>query len=226
MANDTKLSSYLQSLPAIFSEDPFLGRFLLAFEHVLSGLPDADEEPRVGLEQTIAGLATLFDPKETREEFLPWLAGWVALNLRADWTLEQQRGFLADIVPLYRSRGTRENLAKLLSIYTGGTPTIDEGAIDTFQIRVRSTIGKDTIIGEPPPHFFRVRVTLKNLKPDPAERKRQEQIARAVIDLQKPAHTAYELSISSDTMKIGERSRIGKDTLIGRRAVENGKEVF
>jgi phage tail-like protein len=226
MANDTELSSYLQYLPAIFSEDPFLGRFLLAFEQVLSGLPDVDEEPRVGLEQTIAGLATLFDPKETREEFLPWLAGWVALSLRADWTLEQQRGFLADIVPLYRSRGTRDNLIKLLRIYTGGTPTIDEGAIDTFQIGVRSTIGKDTIIGEPPPHFFRVRVTLENLKPDPAERKRQEHVARAVIDLQKPAHTAYELAISSDTMKIGERSRIGKDTLIGRRAVENGKEVF
>src|SRR5262245_61073815 len=218
MPSDEKPSRYLQYLPAIFSEHPFLGRFLLAFERVLSGIPDVAGEPQAGLEQTVAGLAALFDPKETREEFLPWLAGWVALSLRADWTLEQQRGFLADIVPLYRSRGTRENLIKLLRIYTGGTPTIDEGAIVTFQIGVRSTIGKDTRIGEPPPHFFRVRVTLENLKPDPAERKRQEQVARAVIDLQKPAHTAYELSISSDTMKIGERSRIGKDTLIGRRA--------
>jgi len=226
MANDTELSSYLQYLPAIFSEDPFLGRFLLAFEQALSGLPGATEEPQVGLEETIAGLSTLFDPKETREEFLPWLAGWVALSLRADWTLEQQRGFLADIVPLYHSRGTKENMIKLLRIYTGGTPTIDEGAVVTFQIGVRSTIGKDTRIGEPPAHFFRVRVTLENLKPDPAERKRQEQVARAVIDLQKPAHTSYELTISSDTMKIRERSRIGKDTLIGRKAVENGKEVF
>jgi hypothetical protein len=31
-------SSYLQHLPAIFSEDPLLGRFLLAFEQVLTGL--------------------------------------------------------------------------------------------------------------------------------------------------------------------------------------------
>lgn len=226
MANDKELSSYLQYLPAIFSEDSFLGRFLLAFERVLSGSPGTGGEPEAGLEETIAGLAALFDPKETRDEFMPWLAGWIALSLRADWTLEQQRRFLADIVPLYRSRGTKENMIKLLRIYTGGTPTIDEGESATLQIGVRSRIGKDTRIGEPPAHFFRVRVTLENLRPDPAERKRQELVAAAVIDLQKPAHTAYELTISSDTMKIGVRSRIGKDTLIGRKAVENGKEVF
>src|SRR6476469_7082701 len=89
MANDTNPSSYLQYLPSIFSEDPFLGRFLLAFEQVLSGLAGAKGEPHEGLEETIAGIATLFDPNETREEFLPWLAGWVALSLRADWNIEQ-----------------------------------------------------------------------------------------------------------------------------------------
>src|SRR5262245_29999838 len=106
-------SSYLQNLPAIFSEDPFLGRFLLAFEQVLTGLPDLagrESVPPLGLEEIIATIATLFDPHETREEFLPWLASWVALGLRADWTPAQQRDFLANIVPLYRRRGTAENL--------------------------------------------------------------------------------------------------------------------
>ncbi len=222
MANETKLSGYLHQLPAIFSEEPTLGRFLLAFEQVLSGLPDAQEEPARGLEQTIAAIATLFDPKETREEFLPWLAGWVALILRADWTLEQQKDFLADIVPLYRSRGTKENLINLLRIYTKGTPSIDEGDFATMQIGVRSTIGKDTRIGEPPAHFFRVTVKLGK-KADQSERDRQLQIARALIDLQKPAHTSYELKVSSDTMKIGKRSTIGKDTLIGVEAVDSGE---
>src|SRR5262245_44169654 len=127
MPNDAKLSGYLQYLPAIFSEDPFLGRFLLAFEQVLSGLPDAEGEPEFGLEETIAALSTLFDPRETREEFLPWLADWVAFSLRADWTVEQKRNYLADVAPLYRSRGTKDNLSRLLGIYTGGKPVIDEG---------------------------------------------------------------------------------------------------
>ena len=58
-------SSYLQNLPAIFSEDPFLGRFLLAFEQVLTGLPGLagrDPEPPLGLEEIIAAIAMLFDP--------------------------------------------------------------------------------------------------------------------------------------------------------------------
>lgn len=206
-------SSYLQYLPAIFSEDPFLGRFLLAFEHVLTGLDGDGVEPRQGLEETIADIAKLFDPQETREDFLQWLAGWVALDLRADWTPDQQREFLARIVPLYRRRGTKANLAELLRIYTGLTPTITEGADTAFQIGVHSTIGVDTQIGGSTPHYFHVTVTMPN--PDPATLQRQSKIVTALIELQKPAHTTYGLTILYNTMQIGVRSTIGVDTLLG-----------
>ncbi len=209
-------SSYLQDLPAIFSEDPFLGRFLLAFEQVLTGLPGlAGREPAPphGLEEIIATMALLFDPKETREEFLPWLASWVALGLRADWTPAQKRDFLANIVPLYRRRGTKDNLAELLRIYTGLSPVITGAGDSDFQIGVHSTIGMDTQIGGSVPHFFRVSVTMPN--PDPPTLQRQRQIATALIELQKPAHTDYELDILFNTMQIGVRSTIGVDTLLG-----------
>jgi phage tail-like protein len=189
------VSSYLQNLPAIFSEDPFLGRFLLAFEQVLTGLKGGKPVPPLGLEEIIGAIDTLFDPKETREEFLPWLASWVALGLRADWTEAQKRDFLANIVLLYRRRGTKENLAKLLRIYTGLSPVITEAP--------------ETDV----PHFFHVSVTIP--KPDPATLRRQHQIATALIELQKPAHTDYELDIIFDTMQIGVRSTIGVDTLLG-----------
>ena len=209
-------SSYLQNLPAIFSEDAFLGRFLLAFEQVLTGLPGVagrEPEPSLGLEEIITAISTLFDPKETREEFLPWLAGWVALGLRADWTEGQKRDFLANIVPLYRRRGTKENLAELLRIYTGLSPVITGVAETDFQIGVHSTIGEDAQIGGSAPHFFHVSVTMPN--PDPATLQRQRQIATALIELQKPAHTDYELDIFFNTMQIGVRSTIGVDTLLG-----------
>jgi phage tail-like protein len=209
-------SSYLQDLPAIFSEDAFLGRFLLAFEQVLTGLPGLagrEPVPPLGLEEIIATMATLFDPKETRAEFLPWLASWVALGLRADWTQAQKRDFLANIVPLYRRRGTKENLAELLRIYTGLSPVITGPGESDFQIGVHSTIGLDTQIGGSLPHFFHVSVTMPN--PDPPTLQRQRQIATALIELQKPAHTAYELDISFNTMQIGVRSTIGVDTLLG-----------
>lgn len=210
-----KPSSYLQNLPAIFSEEPFLGRFLLAFEQVLTGLKKKEGSPSEGLEEIIAAIATLFDPAETREDFLTWLAGWVALGLRADWTEAQKRNFLSRIVPLYRRRGTKENLAELLSIYTGLSPVITDADDVDFQIGVNSTIGVSTHIGGGIPHFFRVRVTLGKDESDPASLKRQNQIARALIEMQKPAHTDYELEIVSDTIQIGARSTIGVDTLLG-----------
>jgi phage tail-like protein len=205
MALDRTSSGYLQSLPAIFSEDPFLGRFLLAFEQILTGLSDQSEP---GLEELVARIPFLFDPNrlhmvfsdETElEEFLNWLSGWVALSLRADWTLEQKKNFLADIAPLYRSRGTKENLSKLLKIYTRVTPEIIERDDDP----------------ELEAHSFRIKLSLSTQ--DPKEVVRQQMIATALIDLQKPAHTKFTLitdNPSGLTMQLNIRSTIGEDTLI------------
>jgi phage tail-like protein len=217
-------SGYLGLLPSIFSEGaapgeaPFLGRFLLAFEHVLTGLHGGEAEPAKGLEETIAGLSSLFDPREAPDEFLPWLAGWVALTLRADWTTAEKRDFLARIVPLYRRRGTRDNVAELLRIYTGLTPVIT-GLEDTdLQIGVHSTIGVDTQLGGAPPHTFHVILTMPEA--DQPTRERQGRIIEALIALQKPAHTTYTYEILSKTLQIGVRSTIGVDTLLGNAPVE------
>jgi phage tail-like protein len=234
-------SSYLGLLPSIFSEGagpgevPFLGRFLLAFEQILTGLAGGEPDPLTGralkgLEEMIAGLDALFDPRRLTEEslpwvdpgriedeFLPWLAGWVALGLRADWTPAQKRDFLAKIVPLYRRRGTRENLAELLRIYTGLAPEITLVEDAEFQIGVHSTIGVDTQLGGGLPHRFHVTFTMPDA--DQPTRERQLKVIDALITLQKPAHTTYTREIISKTMQIGVRSTIGVDTLIGNVAV-------
>lgn len=212
-----RTSSYLDLLPEVFSEDPFLGRYLLAFEHVLTGLPpEVTRDPPQGLEMTIASIASFFDPRLAPAEFIPWLAGWVALGLRADWTLEQQREFLARVVSLYRRRGTRENLAQLLSIYTGLAPVIAVDDRPEFQIGKQSTIGKNTVLGGgEKPHAFRVTLTLAD--PGHEEIERIKAIARAIIELEKPAHTTYVLAVESNTtIQIGKRSTIGVSTLLGR----------
>ncbi|XZF66229.1 MAG: phage tail protein [Gloeotrichia echinulata DVL01] len=38
-----------------------------------------------------------FNPQDTPEEFLPWLAGWVSLSLRDDWAVEVKRQFIQQI---------------------------------------------------------------------------------------------------------------------------------
>ena len=156
-------SSYLDYLPAIFRQDPFIGQFLLAFEAVLSG---TGAQP--GLETTIGGIARYFDPAAAGPEFLPWLAGWVTLSLRADWDEQTQRSFIQKIVPLYKLRGTRDGLWQMLNLYTGQPVEI----YDAFDDR---------------PYFFEVQLTLSAA--DPVLLRTTQQIARAIIDQEKPAHT-------------------------------------
>lgn len=240
MAIDSETKSeYLKYLPASFAADPFIGRFLLAFQQILSGLEGAESEPKRGLQEIIAGIANIFSPNNeppdnTPLEFLPWLASWVALSLRNDWTEEEQRKFLAEIVPLYRERGTAKNLAELLAIYTGlnPPPEVIEPKDTPFQIRPfiitndkgeGLQIGVNTRIGGTVPHYFRVSVTIN--EPDPTALGRQSQIVVALIELQKPVHTVYDLDIFYVTMQIRpiemidgkwEGLQIGNNTLIGK----------
>jgi len=221
MATETlRPSSYLSHLPQLYREDPFLGLFLLVFEQVLTGGREGDFGPDVtpplGLEQIIGGVPALLDPKTTRSDFLPWLAGWVALSLRADWSAEQCREFIGRIVPLYQRRGTKANLQELLEIYTGVTPEIQDAAGVALQVGVRSTIGTDTYLEGSRPHYFEVHV---NLPADLATIARQREIITALIDMEKPAHTCYNREdpdlIRFPTMQIGQTSTIGVDTLLG-----------
>ncbi|MEH1969374.1 phage tail protein [Nostoc sp.] len=230
-------SIYLEYLPTIFEQDSFLGCFLLAFEQVLTGLENIEPEPKQGLEESISKISKLFSPndifqyfvtdrninlsdideetQQTIKDFLQWLAGWTALNLRADWGIEKQREFIAKIVPLYRGRGTKNNLEELLEIYTGLIPTIEQPKDTPFQIGKYSKIGVDTQIGGGAiPHFFYVNVTIAR-PPDEESFERQKSIIKALINLQKPAHTDYELKLFSEPMQIGVRSTIGRDTFLG-----------
>jgi phage tail-like protein len=205
VSTDGASSSYLDHLPAIFGEDPFVGRFLLAFETVLSG-PEVAGQP--GLETLIGGLADYFDPHTTPEEFLPWLAGWVALSLRADWDTTTKRDFIGEVVPLYKLRGTQAGLQRLLEIYTRETVTIDDDFDD-------------------PAHFFQVKLTLSDANPE--RMKGKQEIARAIIDQEKPAHAFYALKVAVPTMRLVtlERQReeggdpppallmLGKNTVLG-----------
>jgi phage tail-like protein len=205
-------SALLRYLPAVYQDDPFLGRFLKAFEDVLIGRPDAAPGD-AGLEQLIAGLATCFDPLEARKDFLPWLADWTAFTLRDDLEPGKRRNFLAKVIQLYRARGTKQNLQDLLAIFTVGTPTVTETPAAEFEIGVHSTIGVDTYLSGGAAHYFQVTISLPWALQ--AAQARQVAIASALIELEKPAHTAYGLKVMFPSMQIHVHSTVGVDTLLG-----------
>jgi phage tail-like protein len=196
------VSRYLAHLPALFRDTEFAGTFLLAFERVLTGLPDPDQPnlPRVppGLEQVLEAIETYFDPASAPAEFLPWLAGWVATSLREDWDAATRRSFIAQVVPLYRLRGTPRALQTLLQIYLN--PTGDPQRDASVEVLEGPRPGDPTYPTPYPPRYFQVRFTVSDR--DPAVLARRAAIATEIIDREKPAHTYYGLLIGSPSLEI------------------------
>lgn len=247
MGSPTVTSELIQYLPAIFQQEQFVGKFLLAFEQVLlrqsiqdivSESTREEDKPvdlrrKRGIEENISGLVDLFDPLKTPEDFLPWLSTWTAFVLRADFDSSQQRNFIAAAVSLYRNRGTKQNLEGLLHIFTGRPVTIIEPPDVPLKIGVHARIGVDTYLEGPPPHFFQAIIDLlvddrrgdrEETPQQSATRIRQEQIANAIIELEKPAHTTYQLLRVVPAMQLGvkERAEIGRNTWLGRTVEVRG----
>lgn len=222
-------SSYLSHLPALFQEEDtarFLGRFLLAFEHVLSGIGNVDDP---GLEElldgavdldagrVLAGIERFFDAgvraqgtvlgpaQRAPAEFLEWLGRWVAVSFRSHMSEAQRREMIARAVPLYRLRGTREGLEQLIAIQAALRATITDAATPASGAPDVSDRG---------PHFFHVRISLPSGSIE--QRRSQRKIVEAIVDAEKPAHTWYELDVIEPELQIGVTSRIGVDTLIGK----------
>lgn len=160
------VSSYLQYLPALYQNSVFLGRFLLIFESILDPI-----------ERSIDQMDRLFDPRIAPEALLPWLATWVDLVLNEQWPLASRRALVRAAAELYRWRGTRRGLAEYLRIYAGVEPIIEEPGP---ALRGSAAL---------PAHVFRVILEL------PADSPVERHVVEAIIESEKPAHTAYLLEL-------------------------------
>jgi phage tail-like protein len=172
-------SIYLQYLPAVYRQDPFLRRLLLVFEAVLAPL-----------EQVVGSLALYTEPELAPEEFLPWLAHWVAVSLDSRWRVEQQRALIAHAVKIYRWRGTRRGLKLHLQAYTGVEPLIQERR-EGFVLGGESRLGWTTQLVRTAPNPVLFVVTIPT--PDPGAL--DPEVLRAIVEEDKPAYTAYRLHV-------------------------------
>jgi phage tail-like protein len=228
-------SALLNYLPAIYqnpawtggdsAEPPFLNDFLLAFEKILAGRDDGVEpeggsaeylgaapQRFQGLDEKVANLHFLFDAMRTPECFLEWLAGWSALTLRTELSEGSRRALIANIIPLYRIRGTKKYLERLLALFLGGGATVDDQSWPGIQIGRYSTVAADTWLGGNQPHHFRVRLSVPPEEESRTEARRR--LAHEAIEQAKPAHTYYDLEIIAPRFQVGVHSRVGLDTFL------------
>lgn len=196
----------LAQLPGVYhsSED---------LRNLLSGLEVILFEPHErSLELQIVEIATLFDvvkaPDElapwlsqSRDDFLPWLAQWVALSRAAGLPLERQRRLVRRIVPLYAWRGTRRYLTELLEFYLPENTEIRVEDQEFIGLVVgKARIGLDSWLEHDRPYWFKVTIRMPEsasaAKPRALGRNDWQERIRQVIELAKPAHTTYDLELA------------------------------
>jgi len=128
----------LERLPAFWRSEPegaaLSERLLALFEGPISELDHRAE-----------ALLRLFLPALTPAEALPWLAGFLALTHHDQVPIRVRRQLLAEIAELYRQRGTKPGLERLLSILAEGEVVL----LESFQLRRRRAafVGEATVLG-------------------------------------------------------------------------------
>ncbi len=152
-------SRYLQYLPEIYhtGAHSFITRFLALLESILAPI-----------EWNIDNFDLYLDPKTAPAFFLPWLANWFVITFDESWSEHARRQLLLEAQHIYPRRGTAWALRRVLEIYTGVSPEINdqEQSLEPFTFMVRFPL-------------------------------REQQVNRAaierIINANKPAHTTYSL---------------------------------
>ncbi|MFO0889871.1 MAG: phage tail protein [Isosphaeraceae bacterium] len=152
-------SEFLQLLPSLLRDGldgagvdgggSLLSKLLLVAQKFLTGVDDDVPNPKRGqsvgdepIETTIDRIDRLFDPWRAPPEFLPWLASWVNLELREEWSTIQRRKLIAEMVPFARKTGLKVGLHRYLDLYAAREyrPRI---SIDDGEAVFRLAFGKD-----------------------------------------------------------------------------------
>jgi phage tail-like protein len=128
-AEDTLPSTYLRYLPAIYWDDPFMGRFLRIFEEILSPL-----------QTTVNRRAQQFDASLAPPVMLQFLASWVGADEFGDFPESQMRRLIKNAVLLHQLRGTKRGLRLALESVANKRPYITEYSPGLV-------LGEDAVLG-------------------------------------------------------------------------------
>lgn len=165
-------------LPSVFQRTSTPASPLLAVLDVMEAMHAPSES-------VLERLDTVFDPHTAPDEFVPYLASWVDLEVLLDAprgsasspaTLSTGVGRLRELtiaaMNLSRWRGTGKGLRLFLETATGMTG---------FEIIENTT----DVEGKPKPFHLRIRV--------PDQLAEHRRLVERIVELEKPAYATYEL---------------------------------
>jgi phage tail-like protein len=222
----------LRRLPKTYSRDAemvsFITRYLSMFDGTLTELDGRAADRDV-----------LINPNAAPEEVMPWLASFVGLVLDLRWPAQARRTLIREAIQLFRFRGTVPAMKRFLEIYLGFSVVIierfrliglggallsNEGAPATSRaivgagFRVGGALGElqtATLTGtleaafRLDAHRFAL-VIPANLSDE------QLDVVRHILDVHRPAHTAFDICTVGAGMRVGHGLHLGLSSVIGR----------
>jgi phage tail-like protein len=194
--------SLISYLPAIYQEQQdesrFLERFLALFGAYFQEM-----------EEKIDRISKYFDPNAMHGQYLTWLGTWLAVNEDESWGEEKLRQLIKQAPELYKLRGTRQGLVRMLQIYTGAEAYI----IEYFQMKqmqekseLRELLSR--LYGDNPYCFCVM------LPQDCVQTDKQRLIIESIINDQKPAFTEGKLTLLQPWMYMDMHSYMGINTYL------------
>jgi phage tail-like protein len=162
------------SLPAVYQGDDFCQRLTTVFDDALS--------PVVS---TLDCFDAYVDPALAPEDFVEWLAGWVAVSLDEAWAPARRRQLVARAVELYRSRGTVDGLVAAVELYTGVTPEVVESGGCGW-----SEVADSALPGTTQP---RLQVIVRTSDPSRVDAR----VVERIVAENKPAHLPHTVEITA-----------------------------
>ncbi|GAA3405702.1 phage tail protein [Paenibacillus hodogayensis] len=189
-------------LPPIYREDPdgsgFLERFLAIFGTFF------DE-----MEEKIDKISSSLDPDSVSGSYLKWLSGWLALDVADGWEEERVRALMTQAPELYKLRGTRQGLARMLHIYTGVEPYI----VEHHQLKHMQETSElksmfSRLYGDNPYGFCVM------MPPECVRTDKQRLMVERIIADQKPAYTDGRLIVLQPWMHADMHTYLGINTVL------------
>lgn len=163
-----------ERMPGVYVDDDFTQRFTQALDEVLAPVFTV-----------LDCFAAYLDPRLAPDDFVDWLACWVALDLDESWSAAQRRELVARAVRLHRFRGTRRGLAEHVWLLTGGRVDVaDSGGVTVSQRP------SGPLPGSSPAHVL-IRIRIAN--PEAVDRARITAAVRRMV----PAHVATTIEVTT-----------------------------
>ena len=111
--------TFTDYLPEIYKggmdTNSFISRFIGVFQSIY-----------VDLEDRIDVTPIQFDTQRTNKDFLDWIASWLSVKDASIWGEEKLRVLIKESVRIYKMKGTKKAIAKIVEEYTGVEPIIVE----------------------------------------------------------------------------------------------------